>query len=143
MKKLLLILAAAVMASASFVANAGNPGANSVFVLNSGMSCVNVSIDRVGPLAFTVRFVDEPATWVSIRNLTTGEYHEVSSPGSPMGTVKIPVATYFGMWEICATYAGGGSFYAQFFVDNYPGGTGGSGNEHVDTYFSDTSVMIP
>lgn len=127
MKKLLLILAAAVMASASFVANAGKPGANSVFVLDSGMSSVSVSIDRVGPLAFTVSFLDEPVIRVFLHNLTTGEWEE-SYLGYPANTVVIPVASYLGLWEIQATFAGGGSFNAVFFVDNYPGGTGGGGS---------------
>ena len=135
MKKILLLLAFAIMASVSSVANAGprngNPGVNTVCVMNTGMFGVNVSYATSGPLAFTLRFIDAPVTRVSLRNCDTGESHVVS-PGYAATTVTIPVAGYLGMWEIAATTANGGVCSALFFVDNYPAPGNGGGSSGAD-----------
>lgn len=133
MKKILFVLS--LMASMASLAYAGprngNPGVNTVCVMNTGMFGVNVSYATSGPLAFTLRFIDAPVTRVSLRNCDTGESHVVS-PGYAATTVTIPVAGYLGMWEIAATTANGGVCSALFFVDNYPGGGNGGGTGNGD-----------
>ena len=133
MKKILFVLS--LMASMASLAYAGprngNPGVNTVCVMNTGMFGVNVSYATSGPLAFTLRFIDAPVTRVSLRNCDTGESHVVS-PGYAATTVTIPVAGYLGMWEIAATTANGGVCSALFFVDNYPAPGNGGGSSGAD-----------
>ena len=135
MKKILLILALACMASAASVANAGprngKPGINTVCVMNDSMYGVNVSYDPFGAAAFTIYFTYQPVVQVSLSNCNTGEYHMVA-PGYETGVVVIPVAGYLGTWELVARFANGGTCNVLFFVDNFPPSGNGGGSGHVN-----------
>ena len=106
MKKILLILALACMASAVSVANAGprNPVINTVNVMNDSMYPVNVTFDPFGASAFTFRFPETPVAWFTLRNCNTGEYHFVS-PGYALN-VTVPVsdlgacASFYRWWHV-------------------------------------------
>ena len=134
MKKILLILALACMASAASVANAGprngNTGINTVDVMNDSMYIVNVSYDPFGATAFTICFPETPVAWFSLRNYVTGESHVLSLGYA--GAVTVPVAGYLGIWELVPHFTDGGTCNVYFFVDNYPSNGGGADDGEVD-----------
>lgn len=141
MKKILLILALACMASAVSVANAGprNPVINTVDVMNDSMYPVNVTFDPFGASAFTFRFPETPVAWFTLRNCNTGEYHFVS-PGYALN-VTVPVSGYLGTWELVPHFTDGGTCNVLFFVDNYPSSGGGSGSGNIDPYDHELPLM--
>lgn len=118
MKKILLILALAVMASAPFVANArtlnGNPRGNDVVITdpNVRMSYSNSSFPTI-----TIHLYAGLASSISIENWNTGEKHSFTFCPSSNG-VTVIVSDLVGTWEVKGYYDNGEPFYGRFFINS-------------------------
>ena len=116
MKKILSILAIALMASASFLASAGtlsgHPHGNDVF---SNDPSVTITYNQQ---AVTLVFSNGRINWISIENWNTGEYHAQSVRPSCSSVVTVPFSMSNGTWEINATYIDGRTYYGRFVISN-------------------------
>lgn len=115
MKKILLILALAVMASAPSMANArtlnGNPRGNDVVITDPNVRMTYTSS------TITIRLYAGLASWISIENWNTGEIHSLTLCPS-RGGITVPVSKIAGTWEVKGYYDNGEPFYGRFFIDN-------------------------
>lgn len=116
MKKILLSLALALMASASFVANAGNPpGLVSSELLSPSPVDISIFGNKI-----SICFFPERVVYVSIRNLDTGEFHSVDySPARCLA--ELPFSRDSGTWRISARGEGSFFYFRQFYFYGDPG----------------------
>jgi len=115
MKKILLLLAFAIMASVSSVANArtlcGIPRGNDYVNTdpNVRMSHTNSTI--------TITLLAGQASWISIENWNTGEKHELTLCPSK-SIITVPIVNIVGTWEVKGGYTNGEPFYGRFFINS-------------------------
>lgn len=115
MKRILLLLAFAVMASTSFVSNAGNP----LKPISGGLAMPSSPMDIViGVNSINIGFMEKVVS-VSIKNINTGErYSETYSPSRY--NVSFPFSRNNGTWEITAVSEGGILLYRRFYFSGNP-----------------------
>ena len=115
MKKTLLILALAIMASAASVANArtlsGIPRGSDLVITdpNVRMSHTNSTV--------TINLYAGYASWISIENWNTGEKHSLTFCPA-QNSVTVCIRDIVGTWEVKGTYDKGEPFYGRFFINN-------------------------
>ena len=115
MKKILLLLAFALMASTSFVSNAGRP----VKPISGGLAMPTSPMDIVIiSNSIHIGFMEKVVS-ASIKNINTGERYSDSYCPS-RDNVSFPFSRNNGTWEITAVSERGILLYRRFYFSGNP-----------------------
>ncbi len=115
MKKMILLLAIALMAPTAFLANANtiHPGRGGD--VHSNDPSVTITYNQN---AITLVFTNGRVNWISIENWDTGEYREQFVRPWCSAVVTVPFSMSNGTWEINATYTDGRLYNGRIVIAN-------------------------